>query len=154
MKEIKTTETIERVTGYEAFDKTWFSERAECEKYENSAKAVIAQRFKELIIKELDEYDITTSSEFPASAGGDCWYYALVCIKNEDDLMKAQMYQNSTYSSDVARKFTTDDIGKELVVTIGDRYDSCYIWGTLDECVERYKKALMKFYESSDTKDN
>lgn len=37
MKELKHTYTEERVYGYEAFDGTVFSEKTQCESYENSA---------------------------------------------------------------------------------------------------------------------
>lgn len=144
----KITKTIEEVVGYVAFDGTEFKEKEECEKYERTANAVIVQRFIKITVKELEEVVITgDGNNYLGSGCGDDWYDALIKIENEDDLKAAQMYQNLVEHPKYPyeRKFTNDDIGKELVVSIGEHHEHCYIYGTIDECVDAFRKAIMQF---------
>lgn len=57
MKEIK-KEVSHTVTTYEAVDGTPFTNKEECEKYEQTAKCVLQQRYKPLVVKTVTEYDI------------------------------------------------------------------------------------------------
>lgn len=153
METIKTTRTIEEVIGYKAFDGTEFKDKEECKKYENTARNVIIKNFKEIVIKVLEGYTMTNltidkrtcADVCPLCGCGEDWHYALICIKDENDLKIAQMYQELAFSN-AKRRFTSDDIGKELVISVGESYgDHCYVWGTIDECVDNYRKALMMF---------
>ena len=55
MKEIKTERTVYDI-HYEAVDGTIFYNKEECEKYDDTARAVLRAKLKKLIVKEGDEY--------------------------------------------------------------------------------------------------
>lgn len=57
MKIIK-KEYINYIEEYEAVDGTIFNSKEECIKYENSAAAVLKSRYKKLVIKETDEWNL------------------------------------------------------------------------------------------------
>lgn len=57
MKEV-TKEKIQKYTVYEALDGTQFSDRAECEKYEQSAKGVIRARIAKLTVGKANEWNL------------------------------------------------------------------------------------------------
>ena len=59
MKEVKTERKIYDLS-YEAVDGTRFTCKEECEKYEQSAKAVLWAKFKKLVVKEGTEYSMFT----------------------------------------------------------------------------------------------
>ena len=158
MEIIKETRTVEEIKGYKAYDGTVFKDKEECEKYENTANAIIINRFKQLVIKELEGCVITQWGDSFAACGCDeDWYYALVEIKNENDLTIAQMYQKITgYSK---HGFTEDMIGKRVIVSIGTGiyprptegsqccYDNCYVYGTIEDQVKLYEEKLRKLEE-------
>lgn len=162
MVEVKESKIIEVTVGYEAFDGTRFTIKEECEKYENTANVVIKNRFKELVIKEMEGINISNGgSEFFMAAIDEDWYYALVEIKNEDDLRIAQMYHESVgyYNK---HGFNNTMIGKRVIVGIGDglypkplegskcSYNECYVYGTIEDQVEAYKNALMRLEKMED----
>lgn len=57
MKTIK-REHITYINEYEAIDGTIFSSEEECIKYENSAASVLKSRYKKLVIKEANEWQL------------------------------------------------------------------------------------------------
>ena len=57
MKEISVTETV-HVTKYVAVDNTVFTNKSECEKYEQTAECALMQKYKPLVVKTVTEYDI------------------------------------------------------------------------------------------------
>lgn len=63
MKEIKTTQTIEVVTGYEAMDGTIFRTREECEKYESSAKTAAKAAAWHYLVGDRGSYDVFKSDD-------------------------------------------------------------------------------------------
>lgn len=56
--EIIKREHITYTNEYEALDGTIFSSEEECIKYENSAAFVLKSRYKKLVIKETDEWNL------------------------------------------------------------------------------------------------
>ena len=134
---------MKETVAYMAFDGRLFDSKEICIKYERGMRRII----DDIIVKKLEGRVITDDGgAFPLACIDEGYYYALVRIKNMEDFAKASLYQECCFQS--KRKFTHDDIGKELLVAIGEDYDSCYIYGTIDECVEKYRKALMKFKEN------
>lgn len=57
MKQVVKEEIVKK-TYYEAVDGTLFTDSNECQKYNNSAKAVLFTRYKPMIIKSMSEYDL------------------------------------------------------------------------------------------------
>lgn len=154
MKAIKNVKTVEEIVGYEACDGTRFTTKEECEKYENTARAVIRGRFKKLVVKEMEGIDIShKGGYFPVSGIDEDWFYALVEINNEDDLKAAQMY-NEIEGYKGEHGFNETMIGKRVVVSIGSgiyprpeegsqcSYDNCFVYGTIEEQVKKYENAL------------
>lgn len=57
MKEV-TKEKVQKYTVYEALDGTQFSDKTECQKYEESAKGVIRARITNLIVGKENEWNL------------------------------------------------------------------------------------------------
>ena len=155
MKTITNVKTVEEIVGYEACDGTRFTTEEECKKYENTAKAVIKSRFKKLVIKEIEGCDITDcGSRFTGAGCDEDWYYALVEIKDENDLKTAQMYHVIEGSKSGKYGFDETMIGKRVIVGIGSgiyprpeegsqcEYADCFVYGTIEEQVKKYENAL------------
>ena len=97
MKEIK-EELIHKtyVTKYEANDGTIFTTSEECQKYENSARAALLAKYKELEIKMISEYNLF-------GVGSEEYYVSVVKLRNESDVdLMTQLYFlfNPRYESD------------------------------------------------------
>lgn len=154
------TETITAIIGYEASDGTQFKTKEECEKYEQTAAYVIKERFKKLVIKEIEGCDLTNFGEaFFNAAPDEDWYYALVEIKNEADLQIAMTYAKLIGTSSLKYNFNEDMIGKRVIVAIGEgiypkptygykcQYNYCVVHGTFETQIEKFKTMLRKFEE-------
>lgn len=57
MKEIQVTET-KQVTKYQASDGTIFLDKAECDKYEQSALGMLMAKYRPLVVKRISEYTL------------------------------------------------------------------------------------------------
>lgn len=160
MKAITNVKTVEEIVGYEACDGTRFTTKEECQKYENTAKAVIKGRFKKLVVKEMVGIDITSEGSAYVGAGiEEDWYYALVAIKDENDLKAAQMYYALEGCKSGKYGFDETMIGKRVIVGIGCgkypmpeegskcEYDNCYVYGTIEDQVKKFEEAIRKFEE-------
>lgn len=136
MKEIKI---------YEAFDGKQFDKEMDCRRYERENEEKVVNLFKELVIKTLDVSDLTGLGEdfFLASTIQD-WKYSLVKIDSVRDYEILKNYFVLRYSE---TKIPIDIIGKEIIICTGENFNAGEYWGTIDECVEQYRKALMKFKE-------
>ena len=151
MKELKITRTIEEITGYEADDGRRFKTEEECRKYENSAKYAIYNQFLKLGISEpFGECQIWENYGY----GSEEWNLIIVDIKDENDLkianMFAEMQVPKTSFPDNFR-FNSSHIGKRLLVGIGSEYDpNCYIYGTFDDIVNKFKNDINKFFNPED----
>lgn len=157
MKTITNVKTVEEIVGYEACDGTRFKTKEECQKYENTAEAVIKGRFKKLVVKEMAGIDITNEGSAYVGAGiEEDWYYALVEIKDENDLKAAQMYH--TLEGYKSGKYGFDEtmIGKRVIVGIGTgkypmpeegsrcEYDNSHVYGTIEDQVKKFEEAIRK----------
>ena len=156
MKELKIAKTIE-ITVYEAADGTQFDSKDECLEYEKTAEKVIVQHFKELVINEIEGCQLTNwGNDFMLACVDEDWYYALIEIKDYQDLLAAQMYsQGRSYG----KEFTKDMIGKKIVVGIGEGiypkptegskclYNECFIYGTIEEQIRKYERAIKNLEE-------
>ena len=158
MKTITNVKTVEEIVGYEACDGTRFTTMDECEKYENTAKAVIKSRFKKLVIKEIEGINLTKEGIAYIGAGIDeDWYYALVEIKDENDLRAAQMYHEIEGCKSGKYGFDETMIGKRVLVGIGSgkyprpedgsqcEYNNSYVYGTIEEQIKKFEEAIRQF---------
>lgn len=155
----KITKTVEEIIGYIAYDGKEFKVKEECEKYEATAHAVIKREFIEKCVRYEVEETVGTNDGcgYYCAGVGEDYYDAVVHIHNEDELRIAQMFQEIVQPA-AKRRFTTKDIGNDLIVVIGERdyktkklyYDNCYIHGTFDEMVDEFKNSIDKlFYEEN-----
>lgn len=78
MKQIEVEKVIKEI-WYEAIDGTTFKDKAECEKYDNTAKAILHQRYQPLVLKNISEWDLF-------KCGSEDYYYDLVMANNVDDV--------------------------------------------------------------------
>ena len=72
-------EKIEYITKYKASDGTVFNDRAECEKYEKTAKCVIKSKFDKLVINR-------RHSSYDLFDGCDDTTVLVVKMKDKDDM--------------------------------------------------------------------
>ena len=149
MKEIKVTRTVEEITGYEADDGTRFKTEEECKKYENSAHYAIYNQFLKLGVSEpFSECQIFENFGY----GSEEYQLIVIDIKDENDLKIANMFaEMQVPKPDGSRldrvRFGTNRIGQRLLVGIGDEYcENCYIYGTQEEIIEKFKQDIDKYY--------
>jgi len=143
MTEIKRTRTIEEVTGYKANDGRFFKDKEECEKYEQTAKMVIFNDFKRLIVGGDTFVECCIWENF--GYGSEEYELAVIEIKDKEDLRIANMY------GEINKKgtpLTEDVIGKRVLVHIGDIYCRDARWNpkTEDELIESFKTQIKKFF--------
>ena len=142
MKEIKRERTIEEVCGYEANDGRIFSSKEECEKYEKTARAVIFNAFKQLVVDKIfPECNIWEGYGY----GGEEFNMAIIDIKNEEDLRAANMYFEEFKFCD---QLNRDYIGKRILVNLGYNSEGdCSICPrTEEELIKNFKKDMAKFF--------
>lgn len=141
----KITKMVEQVIGYKAADGTYFTTEEQCKEYEESAKCVIRNAVKELIVIATDAESLfgcetMTSSDYLVE------FYR---IKNAHDLTVLNQYISLlTYGDKSQNLVPVGAIGN--VVGVSYSYDSeyaCYI-GTIGEycnrLAERYDTLMPK----------
>ena len=151
MKELKRTETIEKVIGYEANDGTRFDSKEECKKYEKSAFAVVYERFRKLVVKELWENDVFENQGY----GNEEYVYYLIDIKDDNDV---NTYNHFAQFTDGKKSIDNSYIGKRILVGAGFGYDDwsyryLYIKGTIDDLKKQFAEDMEKVFadEKEDT---
>lgn len=138
MKQIE-IEKIIKETKYEAIDGTLFSNKDECVKYENSAKAVLLAKYKPLVVKSDTEYNIF-------HCGSEDCYVDLVKFNNTEDIKNVMhlfaLYNPHTASTESTvlermkiceKALHTDDI---LFIHRGYEDDSFWIESTLGDRID------------------
>lgn len=78
MKEV-VIEKIVKETRYEAIDGTIFTNREECIKYDNTARAVLLSKYNKLVLKRLPE------SELLGSGSDEC-EIEIISVNNSEDI--------------------------------------------------------------------
>lgn len=149
MIECKTTRTIEEITGYYAEDGKYFKDKAECEKHEQTAKMVIYNDFKRLIVGGDTFAECNIWERF--GYGGEEYELAVIEIKDKEDLRIANMY------GEINKKgtpLTEDVIGKRVLIDIGDTYcrDASWRPRTEEELIEMFKEDIKKFFHPEENK--
>lgn len=146
MREISVTKEVKEVTGYVADDGTYFRSEEECEKYEQTANAVIKARFHKLFVGDSFQ-ECSIFEDF--GYGSEEFEMAVIQLNNEDDVKAANMYINITGSNTNKKDgFTSDDVGKRILVGFNDvcGYDCLYTYGTEDELVNHFRNDVDKFF--------
>ena len=153
MKESKRTKTVEEIIGYEAEDGTMFKEKEECVKYEATAKAVIYDRFKQLIV---DEPFLECHIWERFGYGGEEFQLAVIEIKNEDDLNALNMFHKA-YKFYENKPISSDFIGHRVLINLGYVYDGgmgdCSMQPrTEEQLIEDFKTDIKKFFYPNEQK--
>ncbi len=130
MKEIKTTKTIEEVTGYKAFDGQFFRSKEECTLYESSAEAATKQAAWHYLVAERTDYSVF---------GSDDWGLYVF------DIPDTKAYETILHWSHLAGVCRKDQFTPEY---IGKRVAFCwYDWCEPEFVPERAtKEAMLAFY--------
>ena len=140
MKEIKTEKKIYSIS-YEAVDGTTFTCKDECEKYEQSAKAVLWAKFKKLVVKEGTEY-----SMFTIGCDDNTVYAIKMKTKADADVLKqlwvldhdylATTEKRSEYKKEAFTKIDTAYTEKDIIFVGEDCEGYTYIIDTRANFIE------------------
>lgn len=152
MKEIK-EEIKTYKTRYQAIDGEMFDTREECEKYDNTAKAVLMSKYNKLVKKSLTEYNLL-------NMGCDDNDLDLVILNTLDDvdtvkqlycLMNGYDINDKTNNTWRDKAFATIDksFNDNDPLFVGKRmYDECFwINGTKSEMIKKIED-FCKFEET------
>ena len=144
MKEIKTTKTIEEITGYEAFDGNRFSTKEECEKYEAGAVQAAKLAAWHYLVADRCDYEIFGSE--------DCGLYVfdIPDVKAYEIVLHwAQM--DGAYALD---KFTPDYIGKRVALRWSewDSNDFIPVYATEEAMIAWYTERIRKMFADKEPK--
>ena len=137
MTEIKRTKTIEELVGYEAFDGKTFKTEDECRNYEQSAYGVLRKGLEDLMVGE--SFNETMIFE-DFGYGSDEYGLAVIEIKDEDDLFKANHYYEYVFKNN--KLIGKEYIGKRVLINLGTEWDRAVppnprTEDELKECLER-----------------
>ena len=164
MKALERTKEIKEIYGYESDDGTYFKTEEECKKYEETARYAVDKAFWKLCVKQ-NINDKT--GMFPECGifenfgyGSDEFALVILEVKNEEDMKIVNMYKKMhlVHSSldDDRYEIKEEHIGKRILVGLGthyEGYDNFYVYGTLDELVEKFTHDMYKFFYPT-TKEN
>lgn len=144
MKEIKTKRYVEEVCCYEANDGKRFKSKEECYAYEETAKAVIYEDFRRLMVGEpFCEAVIWEDYGY----GSEDFMLAIIEIKNAEDLHSANMFAEA-YK--FCGRFSSEDIGKRMLINLGyygSYGDVGFCQRTESELIEVFTKNLQKYFD-------
>ena len=125
MKEV-TKEQVQKYIVYEALDGTEFNDKAECQKYEESAKGVIRARIAKLTVGKVNEWDLL--------AGCDDHEVVGIKMQNGRDLeyVKQFFMMECSWYGEARTKEIFDVIEKAYddndIVLFGINCDGDYYW--------------------------
>lgn len=131
MRENKITKQVEEINGYYADDGTWFRDKEQCQKYEESAKMVAFKMVQDKLMKKITVYDLLNEGSEEED----------VEIYNVDTTETAGMINRyislATYDKQVPIK--TDMVGKIILVHWSYDKDWCECLGTIDDYLAKIK---------------
>ena len=125
MKEV-TKEQVQKYIVYEALDGTEFNDKAECQKYEESAKGVIRARIAKLTVGKATECDLLAGSDEHEIIG--------IKMQTEKDVeyVKQFFMMECFWYGEVRTKEIFDVIEKayddDSIVLFGINCDGDYYW--------------------------
>ena len=139
MKEQIITREVKEVNGYIADDGTWFKQKEDCIQYEESAKMVLFQMVKDKMIgktTELGLFDVGYEDND-------------VEIYRVDSLQTLELLNRYTYvtSYDKTTLFTSDMIGKDVIICWNYDRDACWCKGTIDDIINDIKNTYNRILQ-------
>lgn len=153
---------MKEVMTYVTNDGTIFADKDVAIEYERKCKDTIVKNFCKLFVSHVYsgcEFYIQYNN-LPFSGGSEDDLYALVKIRDQEDVSNANKYiemvcNHCNYEDYKDRLFTKEDIGKEFICYVGELTESgedyCYFYncGTIDEIVEAWRAILLQFREEN-----
>ena len=138
MRENRVTKTVEEVNGYYADDGQWFRTKEECMNYEESAKMVVFKMIKDKLIAK------TTVLDFLDEGSSD----DEVEIFKVDSLETVELLNRYTSLStyDKLILFTSDMVGKDIILVWNYDRDYCWCHGSIDDYLENIRKKYDKLF--------
>lgn len=142
MKEIKIENTV-YTTQYEAIDGTRFTSKEECEKYDNTARAILKEKFRKLVIDE------GTEETFFICGSDENTAYAVKIASEEDADVVLQLYfldnpwvlDEKDYNKSVrdkALKMVDRTLKEKDILFVGENYEGdCYLITTRNALIEK-----------------
>lgn len=127
MKEV-TKEKVQKYTVYEALDGTEFHDKAECQKYEESAKGIIRARIAKLIVGKGNEWELLAGSDghevvgIKMQTGRDLEYVKQFL------LMECGWYNNNPVARDKIFDIMEKAYDNDDIVLFGINCDGDYYW--------------------------
>lgn len=132
------TKTIEEVNGYIAEDGTWFKEKEQCQKYEESAKMVVFNMIKEKMIAKTNANHLL----FEGSEDTDIEIFKVDSLETMELLNRyIALY---SYSMPKENLIKEDAIGKNILLFWSYDHDCCWTYGSIVEMLEEIKKKYTK----------
>jgi hypothetical protein len=155
MKEIK-KEVSHTVTTYEAVDGTPFTNKEECEKYEQTAKCALQQRYRPLVVRTDTECNI-----FGGVGSEDCTVDIVKISKSEDIDTLLQLYRlNHAHLERPEYKHWVDEAHKKCSLALqgsgyvfvgrGCEEDNFWIIGSQDSAIQAIKDACKLAKETNE----
>ena len=138
MRENRITRTIEEVNGYYAEDGQWFKDKAECEKYEQSAKMVLYGMLKDNRIGITNAYAL-----FENGCEDDPVEIYNIDSEITRERLNRYIILETRYNQNL---ITADMIGETIILQWGYDKEYCYCHGTIEDVLndikERYDKVV------------
>lgn len=142
MKEIKIENTV-YTTQYEAIDGTRFTSKEECEKYDNTARAILKEKFRKLVVEE------GTEETFFICGSDENATYAVKIASEEDADTVLQLYfidnpwilregENRDSMRDRAFKMVDKAFKEKDILFVGENYEGeTYLITTRNTLLEK-----------------
>jgi hypothetical protein len=127
MKEV-TKEKVQKYTMYEALDGTEFNDKAECEKYEQSAKGVIRARIAKLTVGKDNEGNLLAGSDEHEVIGIKMQTEKDVEYVKQFLLMECTWYNGNPVERDKIFDIMEKAYDNDDIVLFGINYDGDYYW--------------------------
>lgn len=130
MKQIEVEKVIKEI-WYEAIDGTTFKDKAECEKYDHTAEAILRQRYQPLVLKTISEWGLF-------KCGSEDYYYDLVMANNVNDvenILKLTLLHHSYLTTESSKnefaeieKLCMQAMNKGDIILISRGYENDSFW--------------------------
>ena len=139
MRENKITRTIEEINGYYADDGTWFREKEECQKYEETAKMVVYKMIKDKMIAKTNIYALLTEG----NEDDEVEIYNVDSIETVELLNRYIALTTYDKKSDL---ITTEMIGKKIIIFWSYDRDWCWCKGSIEDLLNTIKENYNRLF--------
>lgn len=141
MKSLTRENTITETYGYEAYDGTFFTSESECVQYESTAKSVVGQMYKKLVVASGAAHDLFVD--------GDCdSQLDVVCCKTVEDLTIVNQHIINQCGVGNNPILDTSVLGNMIIILWGYLHDWCDVYSSFEDIIatmyKNYNKLIGK----------